>query len=381
MAEKRTAPAVRYAEFTDAWEQRKLGELGKVFTGNTPPTAKKGNWSSDENGYVWITPTDINALLMSNSERHLTEKGWVKARTIPKNSVLITSIASIGKNAINTVPAAFNQQINAIVPEGNDAYFILSAMEKDTARFAGIAGQTATPIINKTGFEAFAIFVPSYIEQKEIGTLFADLDRLLTLHQCELKKLQNMKKALLEKMFPCKSVSAPEIRFAGFMDAWEQRKLGDILNTYSFKPYLKEPKNNGDYEVIQQGDRPVIGFADGNPFTDYQAVTLFGDHTVSLYKPNKPFFVATDGLKILGADGMEGNFFFTLLERYKPEPQGYKRHFAILANQSAWVTYNTDEQQKIGTLFMSLDRLLTLHQRALKKLQNMKKALLEKLFV
>lgn len=159
--------------------------MGKVLTGNTPPTSDLENWSSDKNGYVWITPTDIDRLIMSNSERHLSEKGWKIGRTIPENSVLITSIASIGKNAVNTVPVAFNQQINAIVPEGNDAYFILSVMERDTARFASLAGQTATAIINKSTFEKFQIFIPAYNEQLKIGEFFKELDHLITLHQRE----------------------------------------------------------------------------------------------------------------------------------------------------------------------------------------------------
>ena len=181
----KTIPELRFEGFTAAWEQRKLGSLGKVLTGNTPPTSDLDNWSSDEKGHVWMTPTDIDRLVMTNSDRHLTDKGWKIARTVPENSVLITSIASIGKNAINTIPVAFNQQINAIVPEDNDAYFILSIMERDTGRFAALAGQTATAIINKTTFEKFKITVPQYDEQKVIGIFFKELDTLITLHQRE----------------------------------------------------------------------------------------------------------------------------------------------------------------------------------------------------
>ena len=160
-----------------------MGLLGKISTGNTPPTSEKENWSSDSSGYVWITPTDIKSLIMSDSERHLTDHGWKKARVVPANSVLITSIASIGKNAINTVPAAFNQQINAIVPVNNDAYFILSAMENAMPRFEKMAGQTATAIINKKEFEKFEVSVPTIREQKFISDFFQNIDNLITLHQ------------------------------------------------------------------------------------------------------------------------------------------------------------------------------------------------------
>ncbi|MEE6693691.1 restriction endonuclease subunit S [Lactiplantibacillus plantarum] len=194
-------PELRFAGFADAWEQRKLGELGKIYTGNTPKTSDLDNWTDNKEGHIWITPTDIDKLIMSDSDRHLSEQGWSKARKIPENSVLITSIASIGKNTINAVPVAFNQQINAIVPEKNDSYFILSAMIKDTARFASVAGQTATAIINKTTFEKFQIATPSYEEQQKIGSFFKQLDNTITLHQRKLEKLQELKKGYLQKMF------------------------------------------------------------------------------------------------------------------------------------------------------------------------------------
>ncbi|MCG0747682.1 restriction endonuclease subunit S [Lactiplantibacillus plantarum] len=194
-------PQLRFAGFADAWEQRKLGELGKIYTGNTPKTSDLDNWTDNKEGHIWITPTDIDKLIMSDSDRHLSEQGWSKARKIPENSVLITSIASIGKNTINAVPVAFNQQINAIVPEKNDSYFILSAMIKDTARFASVAGQTATAIINKTTFEKFQIATPSYEEQQKIGSFFKQLDNTITLHQRKLEKLQELKKGYLKKMF------------------------------------------------------------------------------------------------------------------------------------------------------------------------------------
>ncbi|MDN6292557.1 MAG: restriction endonuclease subunit S, partial [Tetragenococcus halophilus] len=184
-------------------------------------------------GHIWITPTDIDKLIMSDSDRHLSEKGWSKARKIPENSVLITSIASIGKNTINAVPVAFNQQINAIVPEKNDSYFILSAMIKDTARFASVAGQTATAIINKTTFEKFQIATPSYEEQQKIGTFFKQLDDTITLHQRKLEKLQKLKNAALQSFFPKKDELMPKVRFANFSGLWKQRKLGAITDSFS----------------------------------------------------------------------------------------------------------------------------------------------------
>ena len=149
-----------------------------------------------------------------------------------------------------------------------------------------------------------------------------------------------------------------------FFITWEQRKFGDILQTLPFKQFLKEPEIDGKYEVIQQGGEPVIGFANGTPCTDYKDIVIFGDHTLSLYKPKQPFFVATDGVRILkGTKNVDGFFLLSLLERYKPQSEGYKRYFNILANIECFTSYNISEQKKIGAYFDNLDNLITLHQR------------------
>jgi type I restriction enzyme S subunit len=145
--------------------------------------------------------------------------------------------------------------------------------------------------------------------------------------------------------------------------SWEQRKLGDLLQTLPFKQFLKEPEPDGKYEIIQQGNEPVIGFANGTPCGDYKDVVIFGDHTLSLYKPQHPFFVATDGVRIVkGQQDTDGYYLLSLLERYKPQSEGYKRYYSILADTNCNTTYNTSEQEKIGAFFKLLDSLITLHQ-------------------
>ncbi|MGO3547669.1 MAG: restriction endonuclease subunit S [Leuconostoc falkenbergense] len=176
------------------------------------------------------------------------------------------------------------------------------------------------------------------------------------------------------------SKKTPQIRFKGFTDDWEERKFKDILKTYSFRSYLANASDHGKYEVIQQGDNPLVGYSDGTPFMDYKDIILFGDHTVSLYKPQSPFFISTDGVKILSADNFEGNYLYTTLERYKPNSQGYKRHFTILKNQELWFTRNVEEQQKVGLFFKQLDDTIDLHQRKLDLLKEQKKGFLQKMF-
>ncbi|MEQ3445031.1 restriction endonuclease subunit S [Enterococcus cecorum] len=167
----------------NAWKQRKLIELGKILTGNTPSTSKKEYWTNENNENIWITPSDINSLFTHKSEKRLTDIGLTKARMVPKESVLITCIASIGKNTINMIPASFNQQINAIIPYKVSSSFLLFSMERYSKKLSSIAGQTATAIINKTQFEKFRIPVPDVSESKKIGTYYIKLENYIAIHQ------------------------------------------------------------------------------------------------------------------------------------------------------------------------------------------------------
>ena len=178
-----------------------------------------------------------------------------------------------------------------------------------------------------------------------------------------------------------KSQNVPKLRFDGFVGAWEQRKLGNIISTYPFKDYIASVEDSGEYDVIQQGDIPIVGKSNKEPFLKYQEVVLFGDHTLSLYRPSSSFLISTDGIKILGNHyQLPQKFFYYMLERYKPMSEGYKRHFTILVNKDASYPKGREEQSKIGSLVDKLDSLITLHQRKLSKLRDLKKALLVKMF-
>lgn len=175
------------------------------------------------------------------------------------------------------------------------------------------------------------------------------------------------------------SDNRPAIRFTGCTDAWHHCQFNDIVITHPTKQFIKEPSLDGTIEVIQQGNEPVVGYANGSPFEEYASVTVFGDHTVSIYKPKKPFFVATDGTKILSGNNIEGNFFYFLLERYKPIPEGYKRHFTILIEQECNFP-KSDEQKHIAQYMLYLDDLIERNKRKYEKLVNLKKAMLDKMF-
>ena len=216
----------------------------------------------------------------------------------------------------------------------------------------------------------------STAEQEKIAEILMKWDKAIELYNQQIEKLTLLKSSCIKKMFPQEGKKVPEWRFKGFSNAWEQRKLGELLQTLPFKQFLKEPEPDGKYEIIQQGNEPVIGFANGTPCNDYIDTVIFGDHTLSLYKPKRPFFVATDGVRIVkGKKNTDGYYLLSLLERYKPQSEGYKRYYSILADVECFTTYSASEQKQLGTYFENLDNLITLHQRKVEIIIKQRKAL------
>ena len=195
-----TVPKIRFANFEGEWEERKLKQLGEIQTGNTPSTKDSSNYA--KNGILWVTPTDIDSLIISDTAKKLSEKGQTKARIAKAGSILVTSIASIGKNALAKTDMGFNQQINSLTPSSeNDSYFLLTQSEKWSEMMQRNAAAGTMQIVNKSEFSNIVTEVPKLDEQGQIGNFFAKLDQTITLQLSKINKLKSIKQALLQKMF------------------------------------------------------------------------------------------------------------------------------------------------------------------------------------
>lgn len=176
-------------------------------------------------------------------------------------------------------------------------------------------------------------------------------------------------------------MSVPRIRVDGFNKNFENKIFGEIVRSVSTRMYIKSVVSDlGKYEVIQQGDTPILGYSDDQPFEKYKSVILFGDHTLSLYLPKAPFLLATDGIKILQSTILKRDYLYYLTQNYIPKSQGYKRHFSVL--KQVIVNYSQDysEQSAIGSLFRALDNLLTSYKENLANYQSLKATMLSKMF-
>ena len=252
MAEHAGKPKVRFAGFTETWEQRKLGEIADIVGGGTPSTNNPSYWNGDID---WYAPAEIGEqIFLTGSQKKITVLGLQKssATILPVGSVLFTSRAGIGNTAILAKQGATNQGFQSIVPDSQitDSYFIFSRTHelKKYAEIVG-AGSTFTEVSGKQ-MARMPILMPKIDEQVCIGTFFRNLDRLITLHQRKRGRLENIKKAMLEKMFPKNGADVPEVRFVGFTEAWEQRKFEKIAIRSSAMAVCSRSLPGVEYEDI-----------------------------------------------------------------------------------------------------------------------------------
>lgn len=189
----------RLPGFSRNWEIKAVDEFGFIVTGSTPSTHNRTFWNGE---YPWITPTDINDTRdIYNGERSITKLGLSACRPVKKDSLLVTCIASIGKNAILKVDGACNQQMNAIIPSDEyNVYYLYYLLELNKDMLRSIAATTATPMISKSDFSKIIFRVPNRIEQDAIANLLVSLDSEIEFHFQKLAKARLIKQGMMQEL-------------------------------------------------------------------------------------------------------------------------------------------------------------------------------------
>ena len=404
MTEQAKVPAIRFAGFTDPWEQRKLSEVATFGGGHTPPMADPDNY---EDGYVlWVTSQDVKSNYLDRTTTQITEKGAKELTLYPAGSLVMVTRSGILRHTLPVAelrkPSTVNQDIRVILPQGECCgewllQFFISHNKELLLEF----GKTGTTVesVDFGKIKDMLLYMPSTVEQQQIGDFFAKLDSLITLHQRKYDKLVIFKKSMLEKMFPKDGESVPEIRFAGFTDPWEQRKLGElffesnersssmeILSVSVAKGIYPASESDRDtnpgaslvnYKVVHKGD--VVY----NSMRMWQGAVGSSDYD-GIVSP--AYVVARPTIEL------DSTCFGYLLKRpemlykYLCDSQGNSKDTQTLkydrfADIEATMPANLEEQRAISACLESVDHLITLHQRKLELLQNIKKSLLDKMFV
>ncbi|PQD51597.1 restriction endonuclease subunit S [Enterococcus faecium] len=380
-----TQPEIRFPGFTEDWEERKLRDITERVRGNDGRMDLPTLTISASSG--WLDQRDRFSGNIAGKEQKnytLLKKGQLSYNHGNSKLAKYGVVCELTTYDEALVPRVYHSFDTNELASSNFIEYMFATKRPDRelaklvssgARMDGLLN------INFDEFMGINVSVPSVEEQQKIGTFFKQIDDTIALHQSKLDLLKETKKGFLQKMFPKNGAKVPEIRFSGFTGDWEDREFSEIVKTTGYKAYLSEAFEVGEYPVIQQGDKPILGYSDKKPFENFEDVVLFGDHTLSLYKPETPFLVATDGLKIITVPNFSGSFLLSLLEKYVPESQGYKRHFTILKKEQVAFPTDVKERVLIGEFFTQIDRTITLHERELDLLKETKKGFLQKMFV
>ena len=399
MQDNEKKPALRFKGFTDPWEQRKLGEVFEEYS---------------EKNHAELPPLTIiqggGTIRRDESERALQydKSSLSNYKMVNKDDFIVHLRSFEGGLEKASSQGIISPAYHTFHGEDVDSRFYYAYfrsknfINKDLKPH--VYGIRDGRSIDIEGMKTIRIPWASYPEQKSIGDFLAHLDTLITLHQRKYEKLLNIKKSMLDKMFPQNGASVPEIRFKGFTDPWEQRKLGDNIAEYTEKTTI-----NNQYPVLTSSRRGIFfqtDYYDGNQIasadnTGYNIVP-YGYFTYRHMSDDEIFHFNINDITENGIVSTLYPVFTTdenLDSRYLQYQLNYGKEFAkyaILQKQGGSRTYMylnklkelrltipnfVEEQKKISAYFMKLDNLITLHQRKLEKLQNIKKSCLEKMFV
>ncbi len=411
MTEKQR-PSIRFKGFTEYWEQRKISDYGDFYYGHSCP-----KWSVSENA---TTPCVRYGELYTkfgtkiNQVYSYTNMPPEKLRFSKGTEVLIPRVGedpmdynhctwlSLSNVAIGEMISVYNTNQN---PQFTAIMFNATLQKQFAMRVEG--GSVTNLYFEK--LKDIDISFPSIKEQCKITTYFSSLDHLITLHKKKYNRLMNIKKSMLEKMFPRNGEIVPEVRFAEFTGNWEQRKLGEIAD--------KAVDNRGKTPPItENGTHPLIEVAClGNGSPDYSKVekylddntfnTMLRDYIkegdilfstvgsiglVSLMDSNENAAIAQNIIAFRAKENYDSSFLYAMFSTEENQDKVMRIVMGAvqpsikvsqLVNVEYSVTDNIDEQKALGKYFLVFDHLIALQQQKLKKLQNMKKACLEKMFV
>ncbi|MDD3744761.1 MAG: restriction endonuclease subunit S [Lentimicrobiaceae bacterium] len=404
MREKIRQPKVRFKEFAGEnahpWEQRKFDEItfhsGEKNKENLPYESYS---ITNEDGFVPQDEKFENGGSMKNADKSMYY--IVTPNSFAYNPARI-NVGSIGyhKLAQNVIVSSL-YEVFKTTDEVDDSFLWQWFKSEKFQRFIKLYQEGGVRLYfyyDKLCMSHIAL--PKIEEQEKIGLFFKNIDNLITLHQRELENTKDLKNTMLSKMFPKEGSIVPEIRFAGFTDPWEQRKAGDIFKSVSDKGHLDLPVLSASQE-LGMIRRDEIGID-----------IKYDEKSINTYKRVKP------GQFVIHLRSFQGGFAwsdiegitspaYTVLDFKEPEKQVSKFWKEVLTSTTfikrlETVTYgirdgrsisftdfsslkfnlpNFEEQSKIGKFFVQLDNLITLHQRELETYQNLKKTMLEKMFV
>ena len=375
------SPQLRFEGFTDDWEERKFADFIDVKSGK--------DYKHLNSGSIPVYGTGGYMLSVDKALSDIDAIGIGRKGTIDKPYLL--------KAPFWTVDTLFY----AVPKQNIDLQFSLSIFKK--INWKKFDESTGVPSLSKTVINSVGASVPSYEEQQKIGSFFQQLDETIALHQRKIDLLKEQKKGYLQKMFPKNGAKVPELRFAGFADDWEERKLVSMTNYKNGKGHEDKQSTIGKFELINLNSISISGgLKHSGKFIDEADDTLQKDDLVMILSdvghgdllgrvaliPEDDRFVLNQRVALLRPNATaDPQFLFSYINAhqyyFKAQGAGMSQLNISKGSVENFISFVPiiEEQKKIGTFFKQLDNTITLHQRKLDLLKEQKKGFLQKMFV
>ena len=389
-------PQIRFNGYSEAWEERKLGELGRTFTGLSGKTKEDfGHGDARFVTYMNVFSNPISSLTETDAveiddKQHQVQKGDVFFTTssetpeeVGMSSVWVFDLPNVYLNSFS-----FGYRPTTQFDLNYLAFMLRSPQVRKSIML--LAQGISRYNISKTKMMDIKVPVPSIEEQEVVGRFFSNIDNLIAANQRKLDLLKEQKKGYLQKMFPKNGAKVPELRFEGFADDWEERKLGEIFNYEQPTKYIVKSTEYDDTfntPVLTAGKSFLLGYTDEitgiKNATVENPVVIFDDFTTGSHYVDFPFKIKSSAMKLLSLNDNSDNvyFMFNTLKNIKYVPQSHERHWISKFSEFEIYKPSQEEQQKIGSFFKQLDDTIALHQRKLDLLKEQKKGLLQKMFI
>ena len=391
-------PRIRFKGFTEDWEQRKLGDLAEIVRGASPRPISDPKWFDNNSNVGWLRIADVTAQdgRIRYLEQKISELGQEKTRVIKTPHLLLSIAATVGKPVINYVPTGVHDGFLIFLNPKFNILFTFWWLEMFREKWNKYGQPGSQVNLNSDLVKNQVINIPNEKEQEKISSFLEALDKIITLHQCKLEKLKLTKKALLQKLFPKNGKHIPEIRFKGFTDAWEQRKLKHVVELrgrIGFRGYTEK-------DIISKEQGGILTFSPTNIIDDQITFNCKNTYITKTKYDESPeikiingdiLFVKTGstlGKSALVTGLLEGATINPQIVLMRPNELNPEFLANMMINNdimvqvrrskiggavptltetnikefNIFISTEKDESNRIGNIFKNINQLITLHQ-------------------
>lgn len=386
-------PDIRFKGFDGIWEEQELDNLASFSKGNGYTKGDLTNTGTQILLYGRLYTKyetvieDLDTFVELKPNSVISQGGEVVVPASGETAIDISRASVIEKPGV-----ILGGDLNVIKPSATlDSTFLALTISNGTQQkeMTKRAQGSSVVHLHNSDLKRVELLYPSKPEQEQIGTFFKQIDKNITLQQRKLDLLKTQKQGYLQKMFPKNGQKVPELRFKGFADDWEERKLGEIFNYEQPTKYIVKSTEYDDTfntPVLTAGKSFLLGYTDEitgikNATVD-NPVVIFDDFTTGSHYVDFPFKIKSSAMKLLSLNDNSDNFYFMFntLKNIKYVPQSHERHWISKFSEFEIYKPSQEEQQKIGNFFKELDSTIALHQRKLDLLKEQKKGFLQKMF-